>query len=77
VTRVLSGAVLLVLAVSVVWLSDDAVFFAVAALLVVLGVLECLALARASGVDVPRAPAVACRSMSSSCPRSWPSAPWR
>ena len=47
VTRVLSGAVLLVLAIAVVWFSPPAIFFAVAELLLVLGLVEYMALARA------------------------------
>jgi phosphatidate cytidylyltransferase len=57
VTRVISGAVLLVLAIAVVWFSPPAIFFAVAELLLVLGLIEYMALARASGLPVPAIPA--------------------
>ena len=56
-TRVLSGAVLFVLAIAVVWFSSPAIFFAVAELLLVLGLVEYLSLARASGLAVPAIPA--------------------
>ena len=58
-TRVLSGAVLLGLAIAVVWLAPAMVFFAVAELLVVLGFVEYAALARSSGLPVPAVPACA------------------
>src|SRR5687768_10532729 len=58
-TRVLSGAVLLGLAIAVVWLSPAAVFFAVAELLLVLAFVEYAALARSSGLPVPAIPACA------------------
>jgi phosphatidate cytidylyltransferase len=58
-TRVLSGAVLLVLVVSVVWFAPPLVFLAIAELLLVLGCVEYVKIARASGVDVPLVPAVA------------------
>jgi phosphatidate cytidylyltransferase len=58
-TRVLSGAVLLGLAIAVVWLSPAAVFFVVAELLLVLGFVEYAALARSSGLPVPAGPACA------------------
>jgi phosphatidate cytidylyltransferase len=57
VTRVLSGAVLFVLAIAVVWFSPPVIFFAVAELLLVLGLIEYMALARASGLAVPAIPA--------------------
>jgi len=57
VTRVLSGAVLLVLAVAVVWFAPPAIFFAVAELLLVLGLIEYMSLASASGLPVPAIPA--------------------
>jgi phosphatidate cytidylyltransferase len=57
VTRVLSGAVLFVLAIAVVWLSPPAIFFAVAELLLVLGLIEYMALARARSLAVPAVPA--------------------
>jgi phosphatidate cytidylyltransferase len=56
VTRVISGAVLLVLAVAVVWFSPPTIFFAVAELLVVLALIEYAALARASRLPVPAIP---------------------
>jgi phosphatidate cytidylyltransferase len=52
VTRVLSGAALIALAVAVVWLASDVVFLAFAALLVLLGVSELVVLARASSLNV-------------------------
>jgi phosphatidate cytidylyltransferase len=58
-TRVLSGAVLLVLAIAVVWLSPAAVFFGVAELLLVLAFVEYARLARSSGLPVPAIPACA------------------
>jgi phosphatidate cytidylyltransferase len=57
VTRVLSGAVLLVLAIAVVWIAPPALFFAVALLLLILGLIEYMGLARASGLPVPAIPA--------------------
>ena len=79
-TRVLSGAVLLALAIAVVWLSPAAVFFVVAELLLVLGFVEYAALARSqrtagagdSGrcrghADVRGVCAAACRRRSTSC----------
>ena len=55
-TRVLSGAVLIVLAVGLVWFAPPPVFFAAAIAIAVLGVYELTALARASGLDVALAP---------------------
>jgi phosphatidate cytidylyltransferase len=55
-TRVLSGAVLIVLAVGVVWFASPPVFFAAAILVAVLGVYELTALAQASGLEVPLVP---------------------
>jgi phosphatidate cytidylyltransferase len=57
VTRVLSGSLLLVLAIAVVWMAPPALFFGVALLLLVLGLIEYLALARVSGLPVPAIPA--------------------
>jgi len=57
VTRVLSGAVLLIIAVAVVWWSPPPVFFAVAELLLLLGFIEYVTLARTSGLPVPVIPA--------------------
>jgi phosphatidate cytidylyltransferase len=56
VTRVQSGAALLALAVAVVWFAPRAIFFAVAELLLVLGLIEYMALARAGGLAVPAIP---------------------
>jgi phosphatidate cytidylyltransferase len=56
VTRVLSGAVLLVIAIAVVWLTPAIVFFAVAELLLVLAFVEYVSLARQSGLAVPPVP---------------------
>ena len=52
-TRVLSGAALLAIAVAVVWFAPPLVFLAVAELLLVLAFLEYVTLARASGLHVP------------------------
>src|SRR5262249_44142601 len=57
-TRVLSGAVLIALAVGVVWFATSYMFLAVAALLLVLGVSELIVLSRASALDVPAFPAM-------------------
>jgi phosphatidate cytidylyltransferase len=56
-TRVLSGAVLLTIAVAVVWFAPPVFFLAVAELVLVAGCVEYVGLARASGLDVPFAPA--------------------
>jgi phosphatidate cytidylyltransferase len=56
VTRVLSGAVLFVLAVGVVWFSPPAVFVAVVELLLVLALVEYVTLARTSGLSIPAVP---------------------
>jgi phosphatidate cytidylyltransferase len=58
VTRVLSGAVLIVLAIVVVWFAPPAVLEAVALGLVFMGVCELVGLARASGLNVPMWPSV-------------------
>ena len=55
-TRVLSGAVLLVFAVAVVWFSPPVLFFAIAELLLLLGLVEYVAIARVSGLPVPALP---------------------
>jgi len=52
VTRVLSGAVLIVLAVGVVWFAPPWLFFGVGISLAVLAVSELVALARASGLEL-------------------------
>ena len=66
-TRVVSGAVLLVLAIAVVWFAPAALFFLVAEALVVLACHEYAGLARTSGLPIPAAlstaaTAVACAS---------------
>jgi phosphatidate cytidylyltransferase len=53
VTRIASGAVLVLLAVGVVWFAPAAVFLAVAEILLLLAFLEYLPLARAGGAVVP------------------------
>src|SRR6202011_4844074 len=57
VTRVLSGAVLIAIAVAVVWFAPLPLFFAVAIGFTLAGAHELVALARASGLRVPRLPA--------------------
>jgi phosphatidate cytidylyltransferase len=52
-TRVLSGAVLLALAVTVIWFVPPVVFFVAAEALLVLAFVEYAGLARASGIAVP------------------------
>jgi phosphatidate cytidylyltransferase len=59
VTRVLSGAVLIAIAVAVVWFAPPLVFLLAAAVLVVLGVNELVLLARASGLDMSFWPVLA------------------
>ena len=56
-TRVLSGAVLVALAVAVVWFAPTPLFFAVAELLLVLAFIEYGRLAEASGFPIPFVPA--------------------
>lgn len=56
-TRVLSGAVLLFIAVAVVWLASAPIFFLIAEALLVLALVEYVALAKANSVDVPAVPA--------------------
>lgn len=56
-TRVVSGAVLIAVAVGVVWFGSDVLFFAVAVLLLALGCQELVRLAVASGLAVPQVPA--------------------
>jgi phosphatidate cytidylyltransferase len=58
VTRVLSGAVLVVMATAVVWFAPWPVLEAVAFGLLFLGVSELVGLARTSGLNVPMWPAV-------------------
>jgi phosphatidate cytidylyltransferase len=55
-TRVASGAVLIALAVAVVWAAPDWLFFAVAILILIIGVTELVALSRASGLAVVEYP---------------------
>ena len=56
-TRVVSGAVLLLFAIAVVWFSPAAIFLAFAELVLLLGFIEYVALARASGLPLPVIPA--------------------
>jgi phosphatidate cytidylyltransferase len=51
-TRVASGAVLIAIAVGVVWFAPPVVFFAVALVVAMLGVSELVPLARASGLHI-------------------------
>ena len=53
-TRVLSGAVLIVLAVALVWLASPPVFFGVGVLVTIVASQELIGLARAGGLGVPR-----------------------
>ena len=55
-TRVLSGAVLLVFAIVIVWFAPAPLFLLFAELLLVLGLVEYVALAKASGLTVPSVP---------------------
>jgi phosphatidate cytidylyltransferase len=54
VTRVLSGAVLVAFAVAVVWFAPGPLFFLVAVVLTLIAAHELVALARATGLRVPR-----------------------
>jgi phosphatidate cytidylyltransferase len=56
VTRVLSGAVLLLFAIGTVWFAPALLFFTVAEALLVTALVEYVALARESGVAVPAVP---------------------
>jgi phosphatidate cytidylyltransferase len=56
-TRVLSGAVLIAIAVGVVWFAPAFLFILVAELLLVLAFIEYARLAAASGVQIPAVPA--------------------
>jgi phosphatidate cytidylyltransferase len=56
-TRVLSGAVLIAVAVAVVWFAPSPVFFAFGELLLVLAFIEYARLASACGLQVPAVPA--------------------
>jgi phosphatidate cytidylyltransferase len=55
-TRVVSGAVLLVVAVGIIWFAPSTLFFAAAEALLVLAFVEYAGLARASGVPIPVVP---------------------
>jgi phosphatidate cytidylyltransferase len=55
-TRVLSGAVLLIFAIALVWFAPDLVFFFVCEALVLVAFGELSALSRASGLAVPEVP---------------------
>ena len=57
-TRVLSGAALIALAIAVVWSNQRIVFESVAFLLLFAATYELITLFRAGGVDVPRWPAM-------------------
>jgi CDP-diglyceride synthetase len=63
ITRVASGAVLVLLAVAVVWLAPAAAFFLVAEALLLLAFREYLMLARASGLSVPAVASAAWRAL--------------
>lgn len=54
-TRVLSGAVLLLVAIGIVWFAPPALFLLAAEVLLILGCIEFAAMARASGVVLPAA----------------------
>jgi len=56
-TRVVSGAALIAIAVGVVWFAPPLLFFAVVELLVALAFIEYAVLARAGGVAIPVVPA--------------------
>ena len=56
-TRVVSGAVLIAIAVGVVWFAPPVVFVAVAEILLVLAFIEYSRLAAACGVPIPAGPA--------------------
>ena len=55
ITRILSGTVMIVLAVAVVWFAPPWLFLVVGEFLLVLACRELAALARASGLSVPEA----------------------
>src|SRR2546427_4763979 len=57
VTRVVSGAVLIAIAVGVVWFAPSPVFFAVAEILLALAFVEYTRLAEAGGLPIPVVPA--------------------
>lgn len=58
-TRVLSGAVLLLFAIAIVWFAPALLFFVVAEALLVLAFVEYVSLARGSGLVIPAAPSAA------------------
>jgi phosphatidate cytidylyltransferase len=55
VTRLISGAVLLVIAIGIVWFAPPALFLLAAEILLVIACVEFAAMARASGIAVPLA----------------------
>jgi phosphatidate cytidylyltransferase len=57
-TRVLSGAVLIAIAVAVVWFAPDSIFLAVALVLAGAAVVELVGLGRASGMTISIVPAL-------------------
>src|SRR2546428_12510310 len=57
VTRVVSGAVLIAIAVGVVWFAPSPIFFAVAEILLALAFVEYARLAEAGGLPIPVVPA--------------------
>jgi phosphatidate cytidylyltransferase len=63
-TRVLSGAVLIALAVGVVWFASDQVFQIVGICLLVTAVRECVTLAQASDLPVPFLPVLVASAIS-------------
>jgi phosphatidate cytidylyltransferase len=80
VTRVLSGAVLLVITFAVVWSAPPLLFLVVAEALLLLGVVEYAALARAVGLAVPTviaaaAAALTCASLARLAFGGYPSVP--
>ena len=76
-TRVLSGAVLLVVAVAVVWFAPSVLFFIIAEVLLVMACREYAGLARASGLRLPVALSTAAAAVVCACftrlalPRGW------
>jgi len=75
VTRVLSGAVLIVLTVAVVWFASPRVVFAMALLVTLAASFELVDLARAGGLDVPRLPSHLAATLTLAA-ASIPSPPW-
>ena len=57
-TRVLSGAVLIALAVAAVWFASDTLFLLIAVAFAAVAVVELVGLGRASGMPIPMAPSV-------------------